>query len=172
MRNLTNVLYDTCYYLNLLVDNKDTTTPMETRILNSDAMKTGTDYLFVTLDRISQIPVSIFDAVVILCALISKKNGMKGNIITSTPTKVLSVLGFNFEANFDLIRANINKYKRIFKDQEIVKYLDLLDEMKQDFDMKRISDNSILNALISTGGNKIKALNKLLSEREYHFYYH
>ena len=127
MQNLTNLLYDTCYYLNLLVDNKDTTTPMETRILNSDAMKTGTDYLFVTLNRISQIPVSIFDAVVILCALISKKNGMKGNIITSTPTKVLSVLGFNFEANFDLIRANINKYKRIFKDQEIVKYLDLLD---------------------------------------------
>ena len=57
-------------------------------------------------------------------------------------------------------------------EEECVKYLDLLDEMKQDFDMKRISDNSILNALISTRGNKIKALNKLLSEREYHFYYH
>lgn len=127
LQNLTNLLYDTVYYLNLLVDNKDTTTPMETRILNTDAMKTGTDYLFITLDRFSQIPVSIFDAVVILCVLVSKKNGMKGNIITSTPTKVLSVLGFNFEANFDLIRQSINKYKRIFKDQEIVKYLDLLD---------------------------------------------
>lgn len=127
MQNLTNLLYDTCYYLNLLVDNKNTTTPIETRILNTDAMKTGTDYLFITLDRFSQIPVSIFDAVVILCALVSKKNGMKGNIITSTPTKVLSVLGFNFEANFDLIRQSIKKYKRIFKNQEIVKYLDLLD---------------------------------------------
>ena len=102
MQNLTNLLYDTCYYLNLLVDNKDTTTPMETRILNSDAMKTGTDYLFVTLDRISQIPVSIFDAVVILCALISKKNGMKGNII-SQPTQILSVLGFNFKSGLGFI---------------------------------------------------------------------
>ena len=127
MQNLTNLLYETCYFLNLLVDNKDTTTPIETRILNTDAMKTGTDYLFITLERFSPIPISIFDTVVTLCALISKKNGMKGNIITSTPSKILSVLGFNFEANFDLIRANIQKYKRVFKDQSIVKYLDLLD---------------------------------------------
>jgi hypothetical protein len=127
MQNLTNLLYETCYFLNLLVDNKDTTTPIETRILNTDAMKTGTDYLFITLERFSPIPISIFDTVVTLCALISKKNGMKGNIITSTPSKVLSVLGFNFEANFDLIRSSIQKYKRVFKDQSIVKYLDLLD---------------------------------------------
>lgn len=127
MQNLNNLLYETCYYLNLLVDNKDTTTPIETRILNSDAMKTGTDYLYITLDRFTTIPVSIFDAVVVLCALVSKKNGMKGNIITSTPSKILSVLGFNFELNFDLIKQNIKKYKRIFKDQSILKYLDLLD---------------------------------------------
>lgn len=42
MQNLSNLLYDTCYFIHLLVDNKDTTTPMETRIFNSDAMKTGT----------------------------------------------------------------------------------------------------------------------------------
>lgn len=127
MQNLNKLLYETSYFLNLLVDNKDTTTPFESRILNSDAMKTGTDYLYVTLDRFTTIPVSIFDAVMVLCALVSKKNGMKGNIITKTPTKILSVLGFNFELNFDLIRNNIQKYKRIFKDQSIVKYLDLLD---------------------------------------------
>ena len=127
MQNLNNLLYETCYYLNLLVDNKDTTTPIETRILNSDAMKTGTDYLYITLDRFTSIPVSIFDAVIVLCALVSKKNGMKGNIITSTPSKILSVLGFNFELNFDLIKQNIQKYKRIFKDQTILRYLDLLD---------------------------------------------
>ena len=127
MQNLTNLLYDTCYFLNTLVDNKDTTTPIETRILNSDAMKTGTDYLYLVLDRFTTIPVSIFDTVVILCALVSKKNGMKGNIIATTPSKILSVMGFNFELNFDLIRENIQKYKRVFKDQSIVKYLDLLD---------------------------------------------
>jgi hypothetical protein len=96
-------------------------------MLNSDAMKQGTDYLFLDLDRISPIPVSIFDSVILLCALISKKNGMKGNIIVKSPAQILSVLGFNFEANFDLIRENILKYKRVFKNPEILKYLDLLD---------------------------------------------
>ena len=59
--------------------------------------------------------------------MVSKKNGMKGNIIAERGTEILSVLGFNFELNFDKIRENIKKYKRIFKNQEILKYLDLLD---------------------------------------------
>ena len=127
MQNLTNLLYDTAYFLNMLVDHKNTTVPFEQRILNSDAMMTGTDYLFVTLNRFTTTPISIFDAVIILCALISKKNNMKGNIIVKNPAQILSVLGFNFELNFDLIRENIQKYKRTFKNQEILKYLDLLD---------------------------------------------
>ena len=127
MQNLTKLLYDTCYFIHLLVDNKDTTTPMETRILNRDAMKTGTDYLYLKLDRFSPVPISIFDSVVMLSALVSKKNGMKGNIITQSAGKILSVLGFNFELNFDLIKETIKKYPRIFKDQSISKYLDLLD---------------------------------------------
>ena len=127
MQNLTKLIYETSYYLNLLVDHKDTTVPVYFRILNSDAMKTGTDYLYLTLDRISSTPISIFDTVMVLCALVSKKNGMKGNIIVKSPTQILSVLGFNFEANFDLIRENIKKYKRVFKNQDILKYLDLLD---------------------------------------------
>lgn len=127
MQNLTKLLYETSYYLNLILDHKNTTTPLEQRIFNADTMKYGTDYLYITLDRISTVPVSIFDTVMILCALVSKKNGMKGNIIVESPSKIMSVMGFNFEANFNLIRENITKYKRIFKNQEVLKYLDLLD---------------------------------------------
>lgn len=127
MQNLTKMIYESAYYLNLLIDHKNTSTPLEQRIFNSDAMKTGTDYLYIILDRFSSVPISIFNAVIILCALVSKKNGMRGNIIVESPSKIMSVLGFNFEANFDLIRENIKKYKRIFKNQEILKYLDLLD---------------------------------------------
>lgn len=130
MYNLTDLLYETTYFLNLLIDNKDTTTPMEARILNADAMKTGTDYLYLTLHRISPIPISIFDSVIILCAMVARKNGMKGNIICSSPAKILSVLGFNFEANFDLIRESILSNPKLFKNPEIVKYLDLLDVKK------------------------------------------
>ena len=127
MQNLTKMLYETSYYLNLLVDHKETDTLMEQRIFNSDAMKKGTDYLYINLERLTTVPVSIFDAVIILCALVSKKNSMRGNIIVKSPAQILSVLGFNFDLNFDLIRENIKKYKRTFKNQEILKYLDLLD---------------------------------------------
>ena len=127
MQNVTKMLYETSYFLNLIVDHKITENPLEQRKFNSDNMKTGTDYLYLNLDRFTNVPVSIFDSVMILCALISKKNGMKGNIIVESPSKILSVLGFNFEANFDLIRANIAKYKRVFKNQDILKYLYLLD---------------------------------------------
>ena len=140
MQNLTKLLYETSYFIHLLIDNKDTTTPFDSRILNSDAMKTGTDYLFVTLERFSSIPISIFDAVVILCALVCKKNHMKGNIITEHAGQILSVLGFNFEANFDLIRNCINKYKYHFKDKSILKYLDLLD-IRTVEDIETLYDN-------------------------------
>ena len=146
MQNLTKLLYETCYFIHMLVDNKDTTTPMETRLLNSDAMKTGTDYLYLQLDRFSSIPISIFDAVVMLSALVCKKNSMKGNIITQSAGKILSVLGFNFELNFDLIRKNIleykQKYRYVFKDKSIIKYLDLLDIQHVD-DIETLYDNFI-----------------------------
>lgn len=140
MQNLTNVLYDTSYFLNLLVDHKCKTVPFEHRILNNDSIKLGTDYLFLNLNRLTTTPVSIFDSVIILCALISKKNGMKGNIIMKSPAQILSVLGFNFELNFDQIRQSIQDYKRIFKNQEIVKYLDLLD-IKTVNDINTLYDN-------------------------------
>lgn len=140
MYNLTDLLYETVYFLNLLVDNKDTTDPTRELLLNSDAMRTGTDYLYLVLERFSPVPISIFDTVVILCALVSKKNGMKGNIIHSSAGKILSVFGFNFEADFDLIRESIKNNPRIFKDPSIVKYLDLLDIKKVE-DIEKLYHN-------------------------------
>lgn len=137
MQNLTKMLYDSVYYLNMLVDHKETSVPIDERIFISDNMKFGTDYLYIDLDRFTTVPVSIFDSIMILCALVAKKNGMKGNIITKSQAQILSVLGFNFELNFDEIRKNIVKYKRIFKNQEILKYLDLLD-------IKTVKDIDIL----------------------------
>lgn len=137
MQRLSDLLYETCYFINMLVDNKDTTTPLETRILMTDAMKTGTDYLYINLDRITTIPVSIFDSIVIMTALVCKKNSLKGTIITQHAGKILSILGFNFEANFKLIRESIEKYKNIFKDKSILKYLDLLD-------IKHVDDIEVL----------------------------
>ena len=50
--------------------------------------------------------------------------------------------------------------------EEDIKYIDLLEEMRKDFDVKNISNNEIINALIATKGNKANAFNKILEERE------
>ena len=58
----------------------------------------------------------------------------------------------------------------ICNEEEEIKYCDLLEGMKRDFDVKNISNNVIINALIATKGNKVNALNKILGEREYNYY--
>lgn len=167
MQNLTKMIYETSYFLNLIVDHKNTDTDIEQRIFNADAMKIGTDYLYIKADRLTSVPISLFDTIMLLCAMISKKNGMKGNIIVNSPSQILSVLGFNFEANFDLIRENIKKYKRIFKNQEIVKYLDLLDiRTVGDIDtlynnFKNFSDFCIEMLANTTDINEYKAYKEL-----------
>jgi len=123
--NLTKILYESIYFLNMLIDNKDIKTNIDDRLFNDDAMHEGTDYLYIKLERITDTPISIFDSIVILAALLCKKNSMKGNILVK-PAQILSVLGFNFEANFDLINKKIRENPRIFKNQEITKYLNLL----------------------------------------------
>lgn len=123
--NLTKILYESIYFLNMLIDNKDVKTDIDTRLFNEDAMHEGTDYLYIKLERITDTPISIFDSIVILATLLCKKNSMKGNILVK-PAEILSVLGFNFEANFDLINKKIRENPRIFKHPEITKYLNLL----------------------------------------------
>lgn len=65
--------------------------------------------------------IKLFDVIVLLFALISKKNGFAGNILIS-PTKILSVLGFNFKNDFELIRNTIRNSPII--DQSILVYLE------------------------------------------------
>lgn len=123
--NLTKMLYESIYFLNMLIDNKDVRTDINNRLFNEDAMHEGTDYLYIKLERITETPISIFDAIVIMAALLCKKNSMKGNILVK-PAQILSILGFDFEENFDLIRKKIKNNPNIFKDQSILSYLDLL----------------------------------------------
>ena len=43
-----------------------------------------------------------------------------------------------------------------------IKYIDLLEQMKRDFDVKNCSNNAIINALIASKGNLVNAFNKIL----------
>lgn len=104
MYRITETLFESVYALNMLADKKFS----------------STDSLFISLEKITNEKVSVFDAVIALFALTSKKCGMKGNIIHQ-PSQVLSVLGFDFKANFDEIIEQVKANPHI--PSEIVKYL-------------------------------------------------
>jgi hypothetical protein len=92
MYKLTEMLFEVIYVFRMLIDKKDQIGEITIELPK--------------LFEKREIP--LFSVVVFLCALISRKNGMAGNII-STPSKSLSVMGFNFQADFAKIREDILK---------------------------------------------------------------
>lgn len=106
MYKMTEMLFEVSYIFRLLHDKKEELVGVT-----------------IELPKIFQNEaVDLFNIVCLLCALISKKSGMAGNIL-STPSKILAVNGFNFNQNMDTIRQIIRDNKHII-DQDILKYLD------------------------------------------------
>lgn len=86
---LTNILFDNIYFLKMILEKKNEL-PM----------------VVLDLPKISDGSVTIFDAVVIMCVLICKQNHLKGEIL-STQSKIMHILGFNFELDYNTIREDI-----------------------------------------------------------------
>lgn len=91
MYQMSKIVFETSYALKMLQDRKD-----------------QVNYVMVSIPKIMDSEVNAFNLVTFILALLSKKNGFKGNILIE-PTKILSVIGFNFDADFKEIRNFINK---------------------------------------------------------------
>ena len=50
--------------------------------------------------------ISLFDAIVTLCAMVCKQNRLTGEILTD-PSKILHVLGFTFNEDWQIIKADV-----------------------------------------------------------------
>lgn len=106
MYKMTEMLFEIMYVFRMLLDKKDDFAKID--------LKVDLPKLF---ERRS---FALFDVVVFLCALLAKKNSLAGNILT-TPSKVLSVMGFNFKSDFKAIRDEIQSNPKIY-DQELLQY--------------------------------------------------
>lgn len=132
MYKMSAMLFEGIYAFKLMIDKKS-------EISN----------VTITLPKLFSFrEIKLFDSIVLLFALLSKKNGFAGNILV-TPTKILSVLGFNFKNDFQLIRETIRNNSLI--DQNILSYLEKMN----------IQHASDINALYTN----IKNLNDFLTER-------
>lgn len=72
-----------------------------------------TSRISVDLSLISETPISILEMEVVLICLLCKHNGYSPDLLSS-PSKNLAVLGFNFDADFDLIRQEILSNPRLY----------------------------------------------------------
>lgn len=110
MFDLTKLIYETCHAFRLIFDR------------NEDTKK-----IKINLPYVDE-PVSMYDVVTFLCALVAKKFGLKGEIPLE-PHNIATVYGFNFKTDIDYLREEIlddieNNYGRYSKvDPELLSFI-------------------------------------------------
>lgn len=106
--NLMQIIYETTYYLKLILDNRNLLSA--TTIYNSSLHSN----------------INIFDMVVYLSALITKKYGFEGNI-PHDPHEIGSVMGFNFKLDLEILKDNIKDDPYLQKDKRLFTLLETMD---------------------------------------------
>lgn len=106
MYKMTEVLFEIIHAFKILRDNKD-----ETRSINISFDK-------VTPGR----KIDLFTLFNFMTAALCKRRRLKGEIITSH-TKVMSLVGFNFELDFAELREYLHENRDLIKSNEILAYI-------------------------------------------------
>jgi len=151
MYKLTDLMFQTVYFINMLADKKNEIYRPQLNF-----------FLTIKLPRITTIDVSIFDAVILLCALTCKKNKFAGNII-KTGTKILTVMGFDFEENLTAIREDIKNNPKVY-DQQTLKYIEKMNiHSKSDI-------NNLYNNLVGLAEFCIDKMNTTTDVKVFHAY--
>lgn len=83
--------------------------------------KSETSRMMIDIPLIVDSPQSLFDIQVLLICLLCKKNHMEPDLLKS-PSKILYILGFNFEADLEAIKKEIAENPNIY-DGKIADYL-------------------------------------------------
>ena len=105
--NLMKIIYETTYYFKLILDNRE--------LLNKTTIYNNSTHS----------DVNIFDLVIYICALITKKYGYSGNIPTDLHA-IGKVMGYNFKEDLETIKQNISKNDYLKNDETLLKYLETM----------------------------------------------
>lgn len=99
MYDMAKVSFELVYFFNMVLDNKD-----------------FEDNLYISIPNISTLKeFKIVDAICLLFLLMHERNGVKDNIF-DTQGKILHILGFNFQADLNLIANEIRNSGYTLKD--------------------------------------------------------
>ena len=107
MFNLMRIMYESTFYLKMIIDNRETLG--YTTIYNNSIRSNC----------------NIFDLIIYTCALICKKYGYEGNIPTD-PHEIGKVMGFNFQQDLTVLKEQITMSDYLKNDTTLMNYLDQL----------------------------------------------
>jgi len=134
MYHLSEMLFEIIYVFRLIIDKKDSIEYITIRLSNMFLNK----------------PIKLFDTLILLCALIAKRDHMAGNILVD-PSKILSILGFNFTNDFKIIQDTIKNNPQVY-DQELLTYFE---------NMNKTSPQDINNLFTNIKGLNTFLINKM-----------
>lgn len=106
--NLMKIIYESCYYLKMIIDNRKYLE--STTIYNNNIHGNS----------------NLFDLVIYTCALITKKYGFEGNI-PSDLAAIGKVMGFNFKEDLVALKNNISENDYLKGDTKLLEYLETMD---------------------------------------------
>lgn len=107
MFNLMKIIYETSYYLKMILDNR--VLLQRTSVYNNSIQANST----------------LFELVIYACAIISRKYGFEGNIPTDLAS-IGKVMGFNFKQDLATLKANISSNKYLESDKKLLDYLETM----------------------------------------------
>lgn len=118
--------------------------------------------IFIKLPKITESEIRLFDAIILMCALMAKKYHIKGNI-TDTPSKILSVL--------EILDRDINKV--IPQNTEILKFDFDAFSLKEIEHVKEIMVERLINTMTDEDFENLKEISSdliFINEEDGSFY--
>ena len=98
------ILFETVYLTRAILDKRE-----------------DTSKVLVSLSKLGSLEIPIFDVMIFLISIVCKFYKVEPNIL-NTPSKVLHIAGFNYNADIDAIRKDIESHPNVYN-QEILKYI-------------------------------------------------
>ena len=131
---MTKILFENIYLMKMLLEKKD-----------------QIPYIRVDIPKLSTYnSISLFDAIVVLCAMMCKQNRLKGEILTD-PSKILHVLGFTFNEDWEIIHADVVETRKCDADILGFNFSKSVTEIKEDILNDKYLDDTLCDFFMDSG---------------------
>lgn len=143
---LMQIVYEKAYYLKMILDNRE--------LLNTTTVYNNSIRSYVRL----------YDLIVYLCAIITRRYGYSGNIPTDL-SSIGKVMGFNFIDDIVVVKEHISETDYLKDDADLITYLETM-SIYDPISIKKVYDN-----LTALRNHIARKFTEAKTQEEYWAYY-